>query len=300
MKKFNRYKVNASEVADLMGREKGYTQVTDADWHEFKKILDKSPQYITSTQINRLKDHVLSVIDDENPPLSATTKKNIYKHYCYARFRASRVSNGGKRPIQLDKGEVAEPDAIKLLSKIDGIHYQKNEKLFQNKFFKGIPDILVYEGEKIIGVKEIKVPIDLLSFLERLDSNELAEDRWELLAYLDILGLKTGELCYILVDMPERVKNSKIKEAKERYLAYGYTDDHIKRLLNDLERSMVYSYIPDDKRIVRFEVSRQGYFTLQMHRRVKQVRERMTEFHDKFENYLNLGEITDQSLKSID
>jgi hypothetical protein len=289
MKKFNRYKVNASELSDLMGNEKGYSEVTDNEWNEFRKLLDKSPQYITPTQIQKLKEHVLSVVEDENPPLSAVTKTNIYRHYSYARFGASKVSKGGKTAIQLDKGEVAEPDAIKLLSKIDGVEYQKNEKKFENKFLKGIPDVLLYEGEKIVGLKEIKVPIDLISFFERLDGGELIRDRWEVLAYLDILGLKTGELCYMLVDMPEKVKKAKIEEAKLRYTGYGYTDQHIKRLLKNLELSMVYDYIPENGRVVRFEISRQGYFTTQMHKRVKQVRERMTAFHEKVENLLILG-----------
>lgn len=211
-------------------------------------------------------------------------RKNIYKHYAYARFGASKVSKGGKTPIQLEKGEVAEPDAIRFLSKIDKVEYQKNEKLFQNAFFKGIPDIILYEKEKIVGVKDIKVPTDLISFLERFDGDELIDDRWQMLAYLDILDLKTGEICYVLVDMPEEVRKARIKEAEDRYIAFGYTQDHIKKLLKNLERSMVYDYIPEEKRVVRFEITRQGYFTNQMHKRVKNVRERIKNLHEKFED----------------
>ena len=300
MKNFSRYKVNASEVSDLMSNEKGYTEVTDKDWDEFRRILDKSPQYLTAIQIANLKEHILSVVQDENPPLSAVAKSNIYKHYCYARYGAARVSKGGTTAIQLEKREVAEPDAIKLLSKIDGVEYQKNEKRFENKFFKGVPDILLYEGEKIVGLKEIKVPIDLISFFERLDGGELAKDRWEILAYLDILGLKSGELCYLLVDMPESVKKAKLDEAKARYLSYGYTNQHIKRLLKGMEVSMTYDYIPEKARVVRFEINRKGYFTSQMHKRVKQVRERMAYFHQKVENLLILSKQEDLLQKSTD
>jgi hypothetical protein len=295
MQKFNRYKVSATELPDLMSNEKGFRPMTENDWAEFLKIVEKGKQYISKNQINQLRDYVFMAIDSENPPLSALSKKHIYQHYAYARFGASKVSKGGKTPIQLDKGEVAEPDAIKWLSKIDGVEYHKNEKLFQNSFFKGIPDIVLYENEKIVGVKEIKVPVDLITFFERFDGNELIDDRWQMLAYLDILGLKSGEICYILVDMPENVRKARIRDAEEKYISFGYTPDHIKKLIKNIERSMTYNYIPDDKRIVRFEVSRKGYFTTQMHKRVKLVRERMANLHEKFENGLFLAESIEPS-----
>ncbi len=299
LKTFNRYKVNCSEVGELLSNERGFKVATNDDWNEFRRILDKGPETITDRQSQILKDHVFRAIDSENPPLAMLAKKNIYKHYAYARFGASKVSKGGKTPIQLDKGEVAEPDAIRLLSKIDGTVYQKNETLFSNPYFKGIPDILLYEGDKVIGIKEIKVPIDLISFLERIDGDHLSDDRWELLSYLDVLGLKTGEICYVLVDMPKDVRDAKAKEAKERYVSYGYTEDHIKKLLKNLEKSMMYNYIPEEKRVRRFTVSRQGYFTKQMHARVKVVRQRMADLHEKFENGLFLLENKEPSQENM-
>lgn len=284
MKNFNCYKVNPSQLPELMGNERGFKPMTEDSWKEFLRIIDKGRHFITDNQIDELRDYVFRAIDSENPPLSSLSKKNIYQHYAYARFGASKVSKGGKTPVQLDKGEVAEPDAIKLLSKIDGVEYHKNEKSFQNSFFKGVPDILLYEKEKIVGLKEVKVPVDLISFFERFDGDQLQDDRWQVLAYLDIFDLKSGELCYVLVDMPENVRKAKIKEAEERYIAFGYTPDHIKKLLKNIERSMVYDYIPEEKRVVRFQVTRQGYFTTLMHKRVKNVRQRMKKLHEKFEN----------------
>jgi hypothetical protein len=284
MKNLKRYKVNATHLPDLMGSEKSFRTMTDNDWEDFLRIVNKGKQYVTQNQIREIQDYAFRVIDSETPPLSAISKRAIYQHYCYARFGASKVSKGGKTPVSLDKGEVAEPDAIKLLSKIDGIEYQKNEKLFSNAFFKGIPDIILYDGDKIVGTKSIKVPIDLISFLERFDGDHLPDDRWEVLAYLDILGIKSGEICYVLVDMPENVRNARIKEAEAKYISFGYTPDHIKKLLKGIERSMVYDYIPEDKRIVRFEINRQGYFTNMMHKRVKVARDRIIKLHDKFEN----------------
>jgi len=297
---FKRYKVNATHLPDLMGNEKGFRTMTENDWEDFLKIVNKGKQYVTQNQIRDIQDYAFRVIDGENQPLNALSKRAIYQHYSYARFGASKVSRGGKTPVSLDKGEVAEPDAIKLLSKIDGVEYQKNEKLFSNRFFKGIPDIVLYENDKIVGTKSIKVPIDLISFLERLDGDHLPDDRWEVLAYLDILGIKSGEICYVLVDMPEEVRNARIKEYEAKYISFGYTPDHIKRLLKNIERSMVYDYIPEEKRIVRFQISRQGYFTNMMHKRVKAVRDRIIKLNEKFENSgLPLAETVPPSQESI-
>lgn len=296
MNKFNRYKVNCSEIADLMSREQGNNPPTEADYNEFFKILAKDFIYLTDIQKKKVQDIIRKAVDYEKYPLSNTAKKNVYKHYAYAQFKVSKISNGGKVPIQLDKGEVSEPSAIQLLSKIDGVEYVKNEKLITNKFFKGIPDIILYEGDKIVGVKDIKVPVDLISFLERVDGDYLSDDRWEMLGYLDILGLKEGEICYCLVDMPQDVINQKLIEAKEKYISYGYTSQHIGKLLKNIEKSMVYDYIPEEKRVCRFTVSRQSYFTGQIHKRVKMIRERIGLLHEKFEKGLYLPEKEQQLL----
>lgn len=290
MNKFNRYKVNCSEISDLMSREQGNNPPTEAEYNEFFKILAKDLIYVTDIQKKKVQDIIRKAVEYEKYPLSNTAKKNVYKHYAYAQFGVSKVQNGSKIPLQLEKGEVCEPSAIKLLSKIDGTEYVKNQKLVKNKFFKGIPDIILYEGDKIIGVKDIKIPVDLISFLERIDGDYLSEDRWEMLGYLDILGIKEGEICYCLVDMPKEVINQQLKEAKERYILNGYTAQHIKKLIKNLEKSMVYDYIPEEKRVHRFTVSRQNYFTSQMHKRVKMVREKMWLLHEKFEKGLYLPE----------
>lgn len=299
MKKYTRYKVNASEVVELMSREQGVTQPTPDDLAEFLKILNKQEVDITDNQIDKLQKFVLRTTSYDNYPLSATARKAIYKHYAYIEYGLSKVSNGGATSIQLEKGSMGEPAAIELLNKLDNANYTKNEKLYSNQYFKGKPDIVIMEGEKVVGIKEIKIPIDLPSFLEVFDTDAHRDDRWEVLAYLDIFRLPEAELCYCLVNMPDSIKELRIKENEERLLRMGVDSAQVKKRLKQIEASMCYDMIPDDKRVVRFRITRKGYFTSNMHKRVKVLRQRLAQLHDSFQKSLILEEIIEPLQKDM-
>lgn len=299
-KRFSRYKVNCSELPELMSREQGNTPPTEKDVEEFMHILEKDMIDITDRQKFILQQFVTKTINYDRFSLSATTKKALYRHYTYLMYGIGKVSLENKMPMQLEKGEIAEPSAIQLLSKLDGVQYKKNEELFSNTYFKGIPDI-VLKGEKgnIIGVKDVKVSFDMPSFLERVDGDSVKDDRWEMIAYMDVLNLKEGELCYCLVNMPDQMKQQKLKDYEERLIVLGVEKDHIRKRLRKIEKSMVYDFLPPEKRVKRFVVHRKGYFTTQARGRVKLVRTLLEQLHNKFENSIILPEMQEPSQESI-
>ena len=290
MKKFNRYKVNASEVPALVGKDQDNLPPTSKDLEEFMRIIDKDELDISPRQAATIYKVISRTVNYDDYALSGSMKTELYKHYAYAMYKVGKVSLSSEKPLQLDKGEVAEPAAIKLLSKLDGIVYEKNQKLFSNNWFKGIPDVLLFKNEKPNVVKDIKICLDLPSFLARVDGDCLKDDAWEMRAYLDILDIKEGEICYCLVDMPEQYRKKRLSEHEQRYLLMGLSPEHIKRRLKQIEKSMMYDYISEDKRIKRFTVIRKSYFTKQMRNKVKAVRERLLSLHNKFENPVTLPE----------
>ena len=302
MKKFNRYKVNASEVGDLMSNAEWYRLPSDDDFKEFHKIMNKNPYDVTENQIIWLQTYVSKTVDYEKhgAPISTTAMSHVCRHYAYARFGASKLSKGGEMPLTFEKGDVAEPSAIKLLSAIDGVEYKKNEKLFSSLYFKGIPDIVLTENEKIVGVKDVKVPIDLVSFMEKVINGPSSDDKWEMRAYLEIFGLKEGEICYCLVNMPEEVQKRRIDAKKEQMISNGYSPERIAATVKIMKRSMNYDYIPKHQRVIRFIIGRQNYFTSQLRKRVKAIREKMQLLHEKFENPLILTKMEEILLKSTD
>lgn len=273
-----------------MSREQGNNPPTENDMNEFLKIIQKDMVDITERQRATVLEIVSKAVNYDNYSLSATSKKSIYQHYAYSQYGISKVSLTSDKPLQLDKGEVAEPDAIKLLSSIDGVEYVKNTTLYSNRFFKGIPDIVLFNGDKIVGVKDVKVPLDFISFLERVDGDLLKDDAWEMRGYLDILDLKEGEVCYCLVDMPDQYKDKRLAEHQDRMLLQGFTKEHIRRRIRQISKSMMYDYIPDEFRIRKFPVHRKPYFTAQAHRKVKVLRAKLAQLHDKFTNAVPLLE----------
>lgn len=292
MQKFNRYKVSASELPDLMANDYNNPLPTEKDLNEFYRILDKEEIDLTERQIWLIQSVVFKKSNYNPNGLSQTMKKSLYKHYAYAKYGISKVSLTSDTPLQLDKGEIAEPAAIKLLSEYDKVQYVKNEKVYSNKYFKGIPDIVMIDNGKVVGVKDIKVPLDYISFLERIDGDVLKDDIWEMRAYLDILDLQQGEICYCLVDMPNDFKERRLKQHEERMRLIGFTPDHIKRRLKRIEKSMMYDYVMEDK-ICRFTVFRKGYMTKKMHEKVKSVRYHLQKLHDKLQKPLILSENPD-------
>lgn len=284
MSRFDRYKVNCSELPELMSREQGNTPPSEKDVEDFFRVMEKNLMDITEPQKNKIQQFVTKTLNYDSYPMSATIRKAIYRHYSYIRYGIGKVSLGNKMPLQLEKGEVAEPAAINLLSQVDGIQYVKNETLYSNTLFKGVPDIILESAGKIIGVKDVKVSFDLPNFLERVEGDSVKDDRWEMMAYMDILDLKEGEICYCLVNMPDRMKEEKLREYRERLVLLGITSDHIRRKLKQVEKSMVYDFLPPEKRVRRFMVSRKPYFIRQARDRVKLVRGLLGKLHDKFEN----------------
>jgi len=287
-KKFYRYKVNASDISDLMSAEQGNNPVTEKDFDSFLKIIQKDMVDITPSQKKLICEVIYKSVSYDSGSISGTFKKSLYEYYAFSQFHAGKISLTGEKPIQFDKGEIAEPEAIKLLSKIDGVDYKKNETLYSNKFFKGIPDILIMEDGEVVGIKDVKVPLDLPAFLERVDGDYLKDDAWEMRGYLDILGLKEGEICYCLVDLPETYRKKRLEEHRMRMELLGYEPARIRRRVKQIKRSMMYDYIPEELRVKRFKVERKGWFTGQMHKRVKLIREKLQLLHEKFENHLIL------------
>lgn len=282
MGKFSKYKVNCTDLPELMAREHGNERPSEKDTEEFFRILQKDEMDISDVMKAKIQKFVLSTVEYDRHSLSTSIKKILCKHYAYSQYGASKLSKGGQGIIHLEKGEAAEPDAIKLLSERDGVEYVKNEKMYSNRWLKGIPDIVITSGDKVIGVKDVKIPLDLPSYMERFDGDVLKDDRWQMLAYLDVLGLQEGEVVYCLVDMPQYIIDARVEYYRTIWTEQGISPQNISKSIKQLEISMKYDYIPEELKIARFTVTRRGYFTKAVHERVKLVRDRLNSLHEKF------------------
>ena len=68
--------------------------------------------------------------------------------------------------------------------------------MFENKYFKGIPDVLVRdESGKIIKVIDIKVSYDLPSFiLNKVKGEEKQSNALQVMGYMDLTKCKKAEI----------------------------------------------------------------------------------------------------------
>lgn len=265
-----------------MSREQGNSPLTENEIGELQKALQKDEIYITDSQRTKLSNIITKAVAYDPYSFSNSIKSVVREHYAYYIYGIPALSNSSKVPVQFDKGRLQEAAAIEFLSRIDNVSYNKNEKLVFNKYFKGVPDILLHENGEIVGVKDIKIPLDFDDYLEVIDSGLKRGDMWEMLGYLDVLGLKSGEVCYCLVNHPQYLVEEKIKELQERLLAEGFDKKYVKKRTLSLKRAMNFDQFSDDFKLRRFNVDRKGFYTKEMHDRASRVKQYLKLLDAKF------------------
>lgn len=204
-----------------------YEELSEAQKDTAKKILTKAIYY----EPKRLSGRILS---------------EFVMIYAYEMYGKGKVAKGNASPLQLEKGNLAENDAISILSLIDGVKYEKNEKVFENKWFKGIPDIIVRKTDGLVEkVIDIKVSYDLPSFIMAKLRAESTANVYELFGYMDLLKCKQGEIVHILVDMPDSIVSMEEQRLRERYSHLELDEETVSSRLQLVFNNMEYSNVPE-------------------------------------------------------
>lgn len=280
----SKLKINCASISPLISRPKGNNPPTDNEWKEFFQYVSREYQAISERQKYITREIVTKAINYSPERLSDTVRTELCKIYSYEVYGKSALNAGGTKPFTLDKGNLAEPDAIKLLSRLDGVEYTKNERLISNRWFKGIPDIMIGKYKKYVtGVKEIKTSYDLPAFLSLLNKPCDSDNIWQMTGYLDILQLEEGEICHCLVNMPESMIEAERKRVEERCQSLNIEEAEIEKRLFQLKASMTYDEIPESMRIIRFTVTKDKVRVRMAHDRVKVARSWLKELHEAFQ-----------------
>jgi hypothetical protein len=162
-------------------------QLQDID--ELQKKDIKKP--LTAIQKNKLDGLLLK--KNATPELSETAKT-----YCKQWIKEQLY--GKRKDIKskyLDKGILAEDDAISLVIDVEGLNYnEKNEEYFRNEFMTGTPDIIY--PDLII---DTKCSYDCFTF-PLFDTEINNKDYYyQLQGYMQLTGAREAMLSYCLVDM---------------------------------------------------------------------------------------------------
>lgn len=277
------FKFNCSNIGALMGNAQGNSPVTDNEFKTLFSHLGRDWEELSELQKLTARDIMLKEINYEPFKLSDTTTSELAKIYAYEMYGKSKLSKGNDSPFQLEKGILSEPDAISMLSEYDGVKYTKNEELFQNKWFKGIPDVLVRTTSgKVSKIIEIKTSFDLPSFLLAKSRKEDSDNLFEVMGYMDMLSCQSAEIVHILVDMPKSMVIREEKRMTEYYKSIGFDSktSHIK--ISQIKQSMVFPEFSLAQKIFRIPVTLNKLSIKDAKTRVTRARKWIANMHDTF------------------
>lgn len=294
------FKIFCSQIGGLMGNAHGNMPPTPLQIKKLFGILGRDyGEMSEAMKYNAREILTKAILYDPNKPAGSILSEMIVT-YAYKMYGKGEVSKGNQSPLHLEKASMAEPEAIKFLSKIDGVDYAKNTEIFENKWFRGIPYVLVRtENGKIEKIIEIKTSYDLPSFILTKLKPEKKSNIYEVLGYMDVTGCKKAEIVHILVDMPEKIASFEEKRLRERYelleIAPDLITERILQRMNDME----YSEIPDELKYFRRPVAHNKYTIKSVKSRVTISKKWITDIHESFtQNLVNLSETYSEDQES--
>jgi len=264
IKNFKNYKFRASAVGNIMtGVKIGLTDkqkellVTLKKKQVAGKITDK--QLITLGQL-------LEKLNAK-PKLSQGAKTYLEKLFKEEYF-------GKRKEIEtkyMDKGIYVEEKSITLYSKVTGTLFFKNEKRFENEYLTGTPDTI---KEKIIDIKS-SWNLDTFPMFDEKLKNDVY--KWQVIAYMELTGLRQGEIAYCLVDTPEHLILDEIR----RFMWKNMLMDISEEQEQEIRKNLTFSDIPEKLRVKRFEIEYKDEEVKAMRSMIKLAREYMNELKQK-------------------
>lgn len=274
-----------------MGNSTTNAEPTKKEIAELFNYLGREQEELSERQRFLAREIMTKAIDYEPNRLSETVKTELVKIYCFEMFGKQSVSKGNDNPLALDKGKFAESESISLLSKIDGVEYEKNTELFENRYFKGVPDIIVRKNGKVVKIIEIKTAYDMPSFIKSFYSNEPPTNIWQTMGYMDILSCKDAEIVHCLVDMPKPMIDQEVLRLQEKLFLSNTEPLLIKESEGRLVNNMTFYDIPMELRFFRRKVVFNKLSMKDAKSRVKKARVWLKDLHEKFTKSLDLQEI---------
>jgi hypothetical protein len=287
----NKLKFDCGDISSIISSTRWNTPPTENQLEKFFAYINRPIEKLTAKQEYEIREIVLKQIDYDPNILSDTIKQSLCEIYAKEVLGKYSITGGGSKPHSLDKGRIGENDAIKMLSRADGVEYFKNERVFSNSHFKGCPDIVMTTGKlvkNVYGIKEIKIPYDAISFLRLLEEPISKHNSWQLQGYMDILNLDTAEICHCLISMPETMAQNKIKEMVERCQELKINEDEILSKIDFAIANMGYDEIPESNRLIRVEVKKNRARITDAKRKVKIARSWIAELDHKFNKIVSL------------
>jgi hypothetical protein len=227
---------------------------------------------IRCSSLGKLMTEPKSVADKNAGALSETAKTMLVEVYAKAVY--GREKEVQSKPMK--KGVLVEDDSIALLSRHDGVLYQKNEVRQENEFIGGTPDIITDEL-----VIDIKSSYDIWTFLANVDSKIDKGYWWQLQGYMMLTNKRKASLAYCLSNMPDHlVETEKYYLLKRLDVISEESPEYLIEAAK-LERILKYDDIPVNEKVIKYDIDFDDSVVELVESRVKTAREYLKLFHKK-------------------
>tara|TARA_R110000868_G_scaffold144470_1_gene363700 strand:+ start:299 stop:1096 length:798 start_codon:yes stop_codon:yes gene_type:complete len=247
--------------------------------------LDRLSGLPQRTEKQELTYQTLLTKKNAPPELSDTAKSYLKELYVFHKYGKETVG-GSERSKYTMKGVSVEDNSIKLLNRLDGALYSKNESYFKNEFICGTPDIIATTSPDTKKIIDIKSSWDGASLLSKIGNPLDSNYYYQVQGYMALTGATEAEIAYCLVSMPDEIINSEKKRIF--YLLNPATEQNPEYLeaIEKLENNMIFDEIPEEERVVRFKVERDDAVIEKIYERVRICRLWLADF-EKLHTGLN-------------
>lgn len=255
-----------SAIEAVFTHPQGVTKLSERDEKKLVKLslLDEKTDD-DWLEINALRAKAALFLD---PPLSKTAINMLTEKYAWFKYQKKIASKGGLMAC-IEKGNVLEPQAIKIMSDIDKANYVKNELKYSNEFIIGIPDIVDLERGIII---DTKVSWNVNTFLK--SKYGLDDKYWfQAQGYMELFNVNFVDVCFLLLDTPQDIVQREFAKMLTSYVLGEIDTETYNEKIDSLTASMAYSNIPLKRRVIRYRVNREPSVMTIIYNKVLKCRE---------------------------
>lgn len=279
---FDLFKCRCSSIDKLLAVSAENKPLTEKQLEELSQLENKDK--LTDKQSLRLAELQLRKEVPKDIPLGDGAIGYLMEWYAWEMYGKIPVDKESLDMLQTQKGKKVEADSILMLSKFEGIWYEKNDIKVENDYLRGEPD--VFQGEHIMAAKmitDMKNSWDYPCFLKQI--NKPLEKKYikQVQGYGDITGAQDLSITRSLVSMPiEMIKDYQDKIARKLGVIDTETA-YFQEIWQKWEQSMVFDDIPINLRIHKTKVEP---FTEEerafLYDRVKYSRDWLWKFHETY------------------
>lgn len=283
-KDWSKFRLHPSSISKVMTHPSKFKKLTIPE----TKRLDKYQN--EGCQTSEEEDYAALTLKQNNylnpPEISEGAKTHLLERYSKEKYDTKRAPYSVQKPQQ-SKGSALEVEAADLLSRVDGVKYQKLEFNESNDFLLGKADLISPKRDRIV---ETKISWSTDTFFPH-HQGKLAPSIWfQVQAYLELYNIDYAQVCYILVNTPPHLIEQEKATIYKKYLFGETTREKYDYSMSKLEGVYDYNKIPMKRRIIRYEIERYKQIIPAINNKVMLCREWLAEF-DKI-HLLNRNIIT--------